>query len=75
MAFALGGIAAWRALGAAEGEHREIAALRAAAWIALLLLALHSFVDYPLRTTSLLAVAGLLAAVVVPVPERKRFPR
>lgn len=37
--------------------------LARAAWIGLLLMALHSFVDYPLRTTALLTLAGLLAAL------------
>lgn len=36
-----------------------------AAWIALLLALLHSTVDYPLRTTANLAVAGMLAALVL----------
>lgn len=38
--------------------------VRRASWLGLLLLALHSLGDYPLRTTALLAVAGLLASVV-----------
>ncbi|WP_374468715.1 hypothetical protein, partial [Ferrovibrio sp.] len=36
-----------------------------AAWVGLLLLLLHSTVDYPLRTTALSALAGLLTACVV----------
>jgi len=39
-------------------------ALRRAAWLGLALLALHSLADYPLRTTALLATAGLLAGVL-----------
>lgn len=37
-----------------------------AAWVGLLLLLLHSLVDYPLRTTALSALAGLLAAATIP---------
>lgn len=39
--------------------------LARAAWIALLAALLHSFVDYPLRTTANLAVFGLLAALAL----------
>jgi O-antigen ligase len=42
--------------------------LARAAWIGLLLLLLHSLVDYPLRTTALSALAGLLAAFLL-LPE------
>ena len=45
--------------------------LARAAWIGLLLMMLHSFVDYPLRTTALLALAGLLAALAHLPPEEK----
>lgn len=38
--------------------------LSRAAWVGLLLLALHSLGDYPLRTSAMLAAAGLLAAQV-----------
>lgn len=65
-AFVVAGIGAWRRLARAQEEAREPRALRAAVWVSLLLLALHSVVDYPLRTTALLAVAGLLAALLVP---------
>lgn len=48
------------------GLHSVRATLMArAAWVGLLLLLLHSLVDYPLRTTALSALAGLLAACVV----------
>ena len=46
--------------------------LRQAAWIALLLVLLHSLVDYPLRTTSHLALFGLLAAFASRLPQDKR---
>lgn len=47
--------------------------LARAAWIGLLLMALHSLVDYPLRTTALLTLAGLLAAMAhLPPDERIR---
>lgn len=70
-AFVAAGFAAWRPFVGAPGGGREAAAMRAAAWIALLLLALHSLVDYPLRTTTMLAVAGLLAAVSVRIPSNR----
>ncbi len=43
--------------------------LARAASIGLLLLMLHSFVDYPLRTSALLALTGVLAALLAR-PER-----
>jgi hypothetical protein len=46
--------------------------LARAAWIGLLLLLLHSLVDYPLRTTALSALAGLLAAFLM-LPETERI--
>lgn len=42
---------------------RERGALETAAVLGVVLLMLHSFVDYPLRTTALLAVFGVLAAL------------
>ncbi|HEU0152050.1 MAG TPA: O-antigen ligase family protein [Arenimonas sp.] len=50
----------WRRRGAATLEKL----LTRASLIGLLMLALHSFGDYPLRTTALLASAGLLAALL-----------
>lgn len=56
-------------------------ALRRASWLGLLLLAMHSLGDYPLRTTALLAVAGLLAGVLAapagqaPTPPQPGKPR
>lgn len=51
-----------------QWRHREAGvrgrAMAGAAVIGLLMLALHSFGDYPLRTTALLASAGLLAALL-----------
>jgi O-antigen ligase len=49
----------------AAGIRTVSALLARAAWIGLLLLMLHSFVDYPLRTTAISAFAGLLAALLV----------
>jgi O-antigen ligase len=46
--------------------------LARAAWIGLLLLLLHSLVDYPLRTTALSALAGLLAAFLL-LPDSERI--
>ena len=48
-----------------EGFRAESTLLAQAAWIGLLLLLLHSSVDYPLRTTALSMMAGLLAAFLV----------
>lgn len=46
--------------------------LARAAWVGILLLLLHSFVDYPLRTTALSAMAGLLAGFLyLPASERQ----
>lgn len=44
--------------------------LARAAWVGLLLLLLHSIVDYPLRTTSVLTMAGLLLAFIVSLDNR-----
>ena len=51
--------------------HPDVVLLARAAWIGLLLLLLHSFVDYPLRTGALLTLAGLLAAMMH-LPESAR---
>jgi O-antigen ligase len=67
-AFVVAGVAAWRSLSGIQTT--ELSASRMAAWISLLLLILHSLADYPLRTTAMLAVAGLLAAVVAPFRKR-----
>jgi hypothetical protein len=48
-----------------EGFRPESTLLAQSAWIGLLLLLLHSTVDYPLRTTALSTMAGLLAAFLV----------
>jgi hypothetical protein len=61
-AFAWAGWRVWisdRAIGGAG-----LRLLRQAAWIALLLVLLHSLVDYPLRTSAHLALFGLLAALL-----------
>lgn len=52
---------AWRRTGSPSAGERGLAL---AAGLALLLLALHSMGDYPLRTTAMLAVAGVLAGVI-----------
>jgi O-antigen ligase len=54
---------AWRAWRRHDEGPRERLLARAAS-IGLLLLALHSFADYPLRTSAMLATAGLLAALL-----------
>lgn len=60
VALAWAAVSAWRApVAGAAGRHR---AMRLACVIAMALLALHSLADYPLRTTAMLAVLGLLAA-------------
>jgi O-antigen ligase len=68
-AFARAGWSAWRS------EPTDPAAariLRQAAWIALLLVLLHSLVDYPLRTSTHLALFGLLAAFTTRPPQENR---
>lgn len=69
-AFVAAGVRAWRRLAHAHADGRESSAVRAAVWVSLLLLALHSIVDYPLRTTALSAVAGLLAALLARPPSK-----
>jgi O-antigen ligase len=65
---------AWRP-GAADAE-ASARLLRKAASIALLLVIVHSLVDYPLRTTAHLALFGLLAACLTRPPSKalKRLP-
>ncbi len=65
LAFAAAGWRAWRPTD--EATPADIA-LRRAAWIALLLVLLHSLVDYPLRTTAHLALFGMLAALAGSLP-------
>jgi len=55
----------WRGRGEEASGPIEDRGLRAGAAFGLLLLALHSFVDYPLRTLTMASIAGLLAAVVL----------
>ncbi|PZO06769.1 MAG: hypothetical protein DCF27_12085 [Lysobacteraceae bacterium] len=61
-AFVLGSWRAWRRRDASAREQL----LARGAIIGLLGLALHSLADYPLRTTALIACAGLLAALLSP---------
>jgi len=65
-AFAWAGWSAWRPGGSGS---RGGKALRQVAWTALLLVLLHSLVDYPLRTTAHLALFGLLAAFLSRPPQ------
>ena len=65
-AFVWAGWSAWRPGGSGSRGGR---ALRQAAWAALLLVLLHSLVDYPLRTTAHLALFGLLAALLSRPPQ------
>ncbi|MBW8366839.1 MAG: O-antigen ligase family protein [Arenimonas sp.] len=62
VAYVLASWRAWRRDGASAREQL----LARGAIIGLLSLALHSLGDYPLRTTALLACAGLLAALLSP---------
>lgn len=43
---------------------RRLRAIGAATWTSMLLLLMHSLVDYPLRTTTLMATAGLMAGLL-----------
>lgn len=46
--------------------------LMRAAWVAVALLALHSFVDYPLRTSALASVAAFACALLLPARHEHR---
>lgn len=65
-------VAGWKAWRSAPTDRSAASILRQAAWIALLLVLLHSLVDYPLRTTSHLALFGLLAALLSRPPQENR---
>jgi O-antigen ligase len=58
------GLAGWRVWRPGRGASPGQTAVARAAWLGLLLLALHSLGDYPLRKTAMLAVAGVLAGCV-----------
>lgn len=55
------GWSGWRVLRVPSRRARTVAA---SAWTCLLVLCLHSVVDFPLRTTTLMATAGLLAGLL-----------
>lgn len=65
LAFALGLFAwcGWQVL--TWTGSRRLRAIAAPAWAGLLVLLLHSLVDFPLRTTALMATAGLLAGLLL----------
>ena len=63
LALALLVLAGWHAWRPA-GDGTRGPEVRRVAWLGLVLLALHSLADYPLRTSAMLAVAGVLAGVV-----------
>lgn len=56
---------AWRVWRRGEGGAQHRLTQRAATLVLVLLFA-HSFIDYPLRTTALMAIAALSAALLVP---------
>jgi len=65
LAFALG-LFAWTGWRLLTGDHRRrMLAVAAPAWAGLLVLLLHSLVDFPLRTTALMATAGLLGGLLL----------
>lgn len=66
LSFVLGTWRRWRQVATVDGD----VLLGRAASIGLAMLALHSLGDYPLRTTALLASAGLLAAMLCPAARR-----
>jgi hypothetical protein len=72
---AVAGLAAWAIFRAVRvGLHGDAAELRLL-WSGLLGLAvllIHSFVDYPLRTPALIAIAGLLAGIVLAQGARRQ---
>ena len=53
-----------------EQAHVDAAGLRLGAGLALVLFALHSAVDYPLRTTALASLAAVFAAILLSPPAR-----
>jgi O-antigen ligase len=55
--------AGWQVL--TNVDARRLRAIAAPAWTGLLILLLHSLVDFPLRTTALMATAGLLAGLLL----------
>lgn len=61
------GFRVWRS---SEDVSTDSLTLMRAAWIAAGLLALHSFADYPLRTTALASLAGFLCALLLPPVHR-----
>jgi O-antigen ligase len=65
LGFGLGlfGWCGWQVL--TQVSARPLRAVAAPAWAGILLLLLHSLVDYPLRTTALMATAGLLAGLLL----------
>ena len=65
-------LAGWRAWRPGPEPSPGQRAVARAAWLGLLLLALHSMGDYPLRTSAMMAVAGLLAGVVAAVGTREK---
>lgn len=66
--FTASAIRVWRG---GEGSHAHRLLQRAATIILALLLA-HSAMDYPLRTTALMAIAAFAAAVLVPLPREPK---
>ena len=65
LAFALGLFAWCGWLVLTWAGSRRLRAVAAPAWAGLLVLLLHSLVDFPLRTTALMATAGLLAGLLL----------
>lgn len=54
--------AGWEVLN--RSQSRRLRAIAAPAWASLLILLVHSLVDFPMRTTALMSTAGLLAGVL-----------
>jgi len=65
-------VSGWQVWRPGRDTSRGQVAIARAAWLGLLLLALHSLADYPLRKTAILAVAGVLAGCVATVPSREK---
>lgn len=65
-------VSGWRVWRPGRSASPGQTAIARAAWLALLLLALHSLADYPLRKTAMLAVAGVLAGCVATAPGREK---
>lgn len=64
----------WRMIAALKNTSDSWQVLARAAGVGLLIIAVHSIVDYPLRMLSLITVCGLLAGLLVPPAHARKEP-